>query len=97
MVLGSLTNLYLSLERTWKGKSTKMEIFGSCAVFLGMLFVMYDSATVDVSAATDYEWKVFNYFYLTRKWWQRVLGDLVIFILCRLGCYSYRILYESVL
>lgn len=83
MVLGSLTNLYLSLERTIKLKSSRMEIFGAGVVILGMLFVIYDSIQLDVEKTTDFEWKVFNYFYLTRKWWQRVLGDLVMFDLYR--------------
>jgi lipid II:glycine glycyltransferase (peptidoglycan interpeptide bridge formation enzyme) len=60
-----------------------MENGGQIIAVLGIIFVIYDSISLDVSTATDYEWNVYNPFYLTRKWWQRVLSDLVLFYLCR--------------
>lgn len=58
--------------------------------------VFYDSATLDVSKATDFERNVYNPFYLTREWWQRVLGDIVINF-SYIGGYMCCLLYESAL
>lgn len=54
MVLGSLANLYLSLERTMKGNSSRMEIVGTIGVLIGILFVIYDSIQLNVERATDF-------------------------------------------
>lgn len=48
-------------------------------IILGIFMVFYDSATLDTSQATEVQWNVYNYFYLTREWWQRILGDIVIY------------------
>lgn len=77
MVLGSMTNFFLCIERALQNRSNRMEIAGLLAACLGIMFVVYDSISLDVGSATDFEWRVFNYYYLTRTWWQRVLGDLV--------------------
>lgn len=55
-----------------------MEKGGQILIVLGIVCVIHDSITLDVSEKTDYEWNVYNYFYLTRNWWQRGLGDVVI-------------------
>jgi hypothetical protein len=60
-----------------------MENGGQIIAVLGICFVIYDSISLDVSTATEYEWNVCNPFYLTRKWWQRALSDLVPFYLYR--------------
>ena len=78
LVLGALTNFFLSIERTVRKANGQMEKGGEILIVAGICFVIYDSMTLDVSKATDFEWNVHNPFYLTRTWWQRVLGDLVL-------------------
>jgi hypothetical protein len=77
-VLGSLTNFFLSFERLCQGKSGRMENGGQLIVVLGIIFVIYDSISLDDTKATDYEWNVYNPLYLTRRWWERPLSDVVL-------------------
>lgn len=77
MVLGALTNFFLSIERTLSSRNGQLEKGGQIIIVIGILMVFYDSATLDTSRATDFERNVYNPFYLSREWWQRVLGDIV--------------------
>lgn len=78
MVLGALTNFVLSIERTIRGQNDQMEKGGEILICFGIGFIIYDSVTLEVDKTTSFEWDVYNPFYLTREWWQRVLGDLVV-------------------
>lgn len=66
MVLGALTNFFLSIERTFKKKNGSMEKGGQILIVLGIVCVIYDSISLNVDEKTDFEWNVINYFYLTR-------------------------------
>ena len=66
MVLGALTNFFLSIERTIKAANGQMEKGGQILIVIGIFMIFYDSATLDTSKATDFEKNVYNPFYLTR-------------------------------
>lgn len=55
-----------------------MEKGGQILIVIGIVCVIYDSVTLNVDEKSDFEWNVYNYFYLTRNWWQRGLGDVVL-------------------
>jgi hypothetical protein len=93
MVLGALTNFFLSIERTLKSTNGQLERGGQLMIVIGIVMVIYDSVTLDVSKAGEFEWNVYNPFYLTREWWQRVLADLVSIPLS-VGSNCDRLLYE---
>ena len=49
MVLGALTNFFLSIERTFQKKNGGMEKGGQILIILGIVCVIYDSISLDVS------------------------------------------------
>ena len=60
MVLGALTNFFLSIERTFQKKNGSMEKGGQILIVLGIVCVIYDSISLNVDEKTDFEWNVIN-------------------------------------
>jgi hypothetical protein len=77
-VLGSLSNFFLSLNRSWNHSSHVLEPGGQLFVIVGLIFVMYDSYTINIAESPHEIWDVINPWYLTRLPYQRVIADLVI-------------------
>ena len=53
IVLGALSNFFLSLGRTWRSQNHQFEIGGQVMVTLGLLLAFQDTITVDASDISD--------------------------------------------
>lgn len=77
IVMGSLSNFFLSLGRSWRKSSHDLESGGQILVIGGVMLVIYDSIQFGSDQISEYDYQVNNIFYLNRKWWERVTFDLV--------------------
>lgn len=80
IVLGSLSNFFLSLGRSWRKSSHDLESGGQILVMGGLLLVIYDSITFGPEQISEYDYEVNNTFYLRRRWWERITFDLVMVV-----------------
>ena len=84
MVLGGLSNLFISLYNIFKGRSSskngghEMEIGGHLVVLIGIILVMCDSYTLDVELEPHDCKTLINPLYLRRTKWERVMSNIVI-------------------
>lgn len=78
MVLGGLSNFFLSVMRMLNGESNhELEKGGQVMVMLGFIMVMQDSYLLNPALEPAEAWHVINPFYLTRHPWQRVASNIV--------------------
>jgi hypothetical protein len=85
IILGSLSNFFLSIHRSFTKSEHDLEPGGRYCVILGILLLMYDSYNLPPDVIRDVDRHTINPFYIDRKWWQRILADLVIIYLSE-GC-----------
>lgn len=83
IVLGALSNFFLSLGRTWRSQNHQFEIGGQVMVTLGLLLAFQDTITVDASDISDRDLQSQNTFFLRRTWWERFGADIVIIFIFR--------------
>ncbi|KAL4426749.1 hypothetical protein ABPG74_006527 [Tetrahymena malaccensis] len=92
MLLGSLSNFFMSAIRTFKrgSKKIELEVVGLTLVIIGVLLVFVDSITMD-ELQSDKRYQGFDMVdFLNKPWWVRIIvGDflclLTSFIVCRFG------------
>lgn len=78
MVLGALSNFFLSVMRIISGeKNHELEKGGQVMVMIGFVMVLMDSYLLVPSEEPQAVWNVINPFYLTREPYVRVLADIV--------------------
>lgn len=80
IVLGSISNFFLSIGRSFRKSSHDLESGGQMLVVLGVVLVMYDSYKYDVTTAPPSEYDYVNTFYMRRTWWERIGADIAAFI-----------------
>jgi len=70
IIMGSMSNFFLSLGRSWRKQSHELEAGGQILVLGGISLMLYDSCTYGYNKQiTEYDYGVSNTFYLGRKWW----------------------------
>lgn len=75
--MGSLSNFFLSLGRSWKKSSHDLEYGGQMFVVIGVILVLTDTFQFNPEYLTPDDFTVNNTFYYKRTWWERMLFDLV--------------------
>jgi hypothetical protein len=66
LVLGSLSNFFLSINRSMMGTNHELEPGGQMFVIAGVLFVIMDAWSLVVEEMPQTAWDVINVFYLKR-------------------------------
>jgi hypothetical protein len=64
--MGSLSNFFLSLGRSWRRSSHDLESGGQILVVGGIILVLYDTCTYGYKHINDYDYGAGNTFYLGR-------------------------------
>lgn len=82
LVLGALSNFFLSVSRALNGlENHSYEKGGQALVLLGVLFIVGDSVALHPAEMPDSHYHDYvNSKYLTRDWYHRVAGDLACFV-----------------
>jgi hypothetical protein len=75
--MGSLSNFFLSLGRSWRGESHDFESGGQMFVILGVVLVLSDTIKFNPSSLNDNDFTVNNMFYYNRSLIERIAFDLV--------------------
>ena len=83
IVLGSLSNFFLSMDRSRRKSSHDLELGGQMLVVLGVVLVIVDTLRFDPAYLTPHDQDVNNTFYFSRTWWERITFDIVLLMLCR--------------
>lgn len=69
MVMGSLSNFFLSIGRSRRKSSHDLESGGQMFVVLGIALVLTDTFQFNVQYLTPEDYTVNNTFYYNRAWW----------------------------
>lgn len=77
IVMGSLSNFFLSIGRSWRGESHDFESGGQMFVILGVALVLSDTIKFNPSSLNDNDFTVNNMFYYNRSLIERIAFDLV--------------------
>lgn len=77
IVMGSLSNFFLSIGRSWRKSSHDLESGGQMFVVLGIVLVLTDTLKFTPESLGPDDYTVNNTFYYNRKWWERLTFDLV--------------------
>ena len=77
IVLGSLSNFFLSIGRSSRNSSHDLELGGQMLVVLGVAMVFIDTIRFDPAYLTPHDYDVNNTFYFSRTWWERLTFDVV--------------------
>jgi hypothetical protein len=83
IVMGSLSNFFLSLGRSWRRSSHDLESGGQMFVVIGIMLVLTDTLKFNPEYLSPDDYTVNNTFYYKRTWWERITFDLVRLILFR--------------
>lgn len=86
IVLGSLSNFFLSIGRGFRNQTHSIESGGQVLVIMGVLLAVYDTISVGIEDISVRDNQTANTFYMRRTWWERVAGDLVLHLLSRSRC-----------
>lgn len=83
IVMGSLSNFFLSLGRSWRRQSHDFESGGQMFVILGVILVISDTIKFSPSFLNESDFTVNNTFYYNRPLIERLTFDLVSIFLYR--------------
>ena len=77
LVLGGLSNFFLSINRATKGKSHELETGGQVLVILGIVLLFKDTVSLDINDVPEEYLTTGNHLTYHRTWWERLAADIV--------------------
>jgi hypothetical protein len=69
IVLGGISNFFLSIGRAFRGQSHNIESGGQILVVFGVIMAIYDTLTITPESHTAADHNSNNTFYMRRTWW----------------------------